>query len=92
MRHYRVLAGDDPVVQRLEGKEVNLESRGYEEYNALVRFERSLPVEVVAYDGGEPEDNLFTRDWAWVANELNKVYHEGYAEGVKSAHYHTDWD
>lgn len=29
--------------------------------------------EVVGYDGGEPEDNTFRRDWAWVPKLLNKV-------------------
>lgn len=24
-------------------------------------------------DGGEPEDQLLTRDWAWVADELNSL-------------------
>jgi len=25
-------------------------------------------------DGGEPEDNTFTRDWSWVPKELRRAY------------------
>ena len=27
----------------------------------------------VGVDGGEPEDQTFTRDWSWVVGELNRV-------------------
>lgn len=29
------------------------------------------------WDGGEPEDQTFHRDWDWVADELIKAYHQG---------------
>ena len=29
--------------------------------------------EFVACDGGEPEDQLLTRDWSWVVPLLNKI-------------------
>ena len=29
------------------------------------------------YDGGEPEDNYFFRDWSWVADELQRAYELG---------------
>ncbi|HEX7330353.1 MAG TPA: hypothetical protein VF290_02570 [Pyrinomonadaceae bacterium] len=29
------------------------------------------------WDGGEPEDNSFNRDWAWVAEELRAAYEQG---------------
>lgn len=32
--------------------------------------------EVVGWDGGEPEDNSFGRDWSWVCPLLNKVAKE----------------
>lgn len=35
------------------------------------------------YDGGEPEDNYFTRDWNWVQEELNTAYQLGYQDGIK---------
>lgn len=34
------------------------------------------------YDGGEPEDNSFTRDWSWVPAAIEKAY----ALGVEDAH------
>ena len=33
------------------------------------------------WDGGEPEDNLFYRDWYWVYTELEKAYKTGLADG-----------
>lgn len=29
------------------------------------------------WDGGEPEDNSFLRDWGWVADELRNAYEQG---------------
>lgn len=29
------------------------------------------------WDGGEPEDNSFGRDWSWIANELRSAYEQG---------------
>lgn len=33
------------------------------------------------YDGGEPEDNLFTRDWSWVVDALLAAYQYGLDDG-----------
>src|ERR1051326_448700 len=32
------------------------------------------------WDGGEPEDNSFNRDWSWVADELRNAYMQGVNE------------
>lgn len=32
------------------------------------------------WDGGESEDNLFKRDWSWVAPTLDKAYERGAAD------------
>lgn len=37
------------------------------------------------WDGGEPEDNLFYRDWGWVQKELNRAYSQGLIDGEKKA-------
>ncbi len=34
-------------------------------------------------DGGEPEDQLFCRDWNWVAGALEKAYELGKKEAFK---------
>lgn len=39
-------------------------------------------VELVAIDGGEPEDQSFRRDWSWVPDALNDAYDRGYDAGV----------
>lgn len=39
---------------------------------------------LLAVDGGEPEDNRFYRDGAWIAPALNEAYKAGYAEGLLS--------
>ena len=32
------------------------------------------------YDGGEPEDNSFTRDWSWIQTALKTAYELGYKD------------
>lgn len=36
---------------------------------------------IVGVDGGEPEDQLLVRDWAWVVEILNEVDAEKYGGG-----------
>lgn len=36
------------------------------------------------FDGGEPEDNLFCRDWYWVSTELLNAYKKGLEDGAKN--------
>ena len=33
------------------------------------------------YDGGEPEDNSFGRDWNWVPEALRQAYELGLQDG-----------
>lgn len=33
------------------------------------------------YDGGEPEDNYFMRDWNWVSFLIERVYELGLIDG-----------
>jgi hypothetical protein len=49
--------------------------------NGVFRFEDGKPVDLVGTDGGEPEDQTLTRDWAWVASTLTKAYALGYQDG-----------
>ena len=35
------------------------------------------------YDGGEPEDNSFGRDWSWVPDMIEKAYKWGVEDGAK---------
>jgi hypothetical protein len=48
---------------------------------ALVRCEDGKPVEILGEDGGEPEDQSFRRDWAWVPQALQDAYDLGYGHG-----------
>ena len=34
------------------------------------------------WDGGEPEDNTFGRDWNWVPQELERAYKQGLKDGA----------
>ena len=36
------------------------------------------------WDGGEPEDNSFYRDWGWVPGAIEKAYKLGLEDGKKS--------
>lgn len=47
----------------------------------LVRCEDDVPVEILGEDGGEPEDQLFRRDWSWVAPALQDAYDRGKRNG-----------
>lgn len=45
-----------------------------DEYDNLL-FERTEEgLRYVNSDGGEPEDQTLSRNWSWVAGELNKAY------------------
>jgi len=35
------------------------------------------------FDGGEAEDNYFSRDWKWVPDALQKAYEYGKADALK---------
>ena len=37
------------------------------------------------YDGGEPEDSSFRRDWSWVAGSIKKAYKLGFKDGNEYA-------
>ena len=36
------------------------------------------------YDGGEPEDNSFVRDWSWVPDAIEKAYKLGIEDCEKN--------
>lgn len=42
------------------------------------------------WDGGEPEDNLYLRDWAWVAPALANAYEAGF-DDARSGAVPTTW-
>lgn len=52
-------------------------------FSALVkRDSRGNILELIAVDGGEPEDQSFRRDWGWVPDALNEAYRQGLRDGV----------
>jgi hypothetical protein len=52
-------------------------NRSNEFFYVLLDFLDPLKPVLVATDGGQPEDNTFTRDYAWIAPLLNKLWEEG---------------
>jgi hypothetical protein len=48
----------------------------------VTRFGKSV---LERYDGGEPEDNSFGRDWSWVEGALREAYALGLADGQAAA-------
>lgn len=38
------------------------------------------------YDGGEPEDSSFNRDYSWIMSELQQAYDTGVKDGRVSYH------
>ena len=58
------------------------EGFGYrDECQYLAEFVPGETPRLVGSDGGEPEDNSFYRDWAWVVGELNAAYERGLKDG-----------
>jgi len=45
---------------------------------AVVLLEGERVVQLIGWDGGEPEDQLLCRDWSWVVVALDKAYRRGY--------------
>jgi len=62
----------------------------YERYGdfcwALYRYENGIPVEYIAHDGGEPEDQILPRDWDWVPTALKNAYELGRKHGQGEKH------
>jgi hypothetical protein len=50
----------------------------------LYRFEDDIPVEFIGQDGGEPEDQTFSRDWGWVTGALQDAYQLGRKHGANA--------
>lgn len=51
-------------------------------YRSTMRIVHQGKVIQEETDGGEPEDNSFTRDWSWVPAAIEKAY----ALGVEDTH------
>lgn len=49
--------------------------------SCVYRFEGETPIELIGWDGGEPEDQVLYRDWAWVPKALKKAYDLGREHG-----------
>ena len=60
----------------VEIKKNKEEDNGDEVRSKLVITHKSKELHTY-YDGGEPEDNYFFRDWSWVADELQRAYELG---------------
>jgi hypothetical protein len=60
---------------------VPIEDEVYQE----LRVTRNGKVVRSETDGGEPEDNLFYRDWKWVAEALREAYAFGLEDGRRTA-------
>jgi len=51
--------------------------------SGVFRMEGGVPVELLGSDGGDPEDQVLSRDWAWVAPALNAAYEAGRKDGTR---------
>ncbi len=50
--------------------------------NCLIKIENGN-IEVLGFDGGEPEDQLFSRDWSWVLPALQEAYNAGKKDALE---------
>lgn len=53
--------------------ELREEDNGYRYMRHLIRVDDDGTETLLGSDGGEPEDQSFGRDWAWVPEELNRL-------------------
>lgn len=53
------------------------------EHRTILLIEHNGEVIEEFYDGGEPEDNSFYRDWNWVAGMIERAYKLGLEDGKK---------
>lgn len=60
--------------------EIKFEDCGDEGRSALIILHDGKEV-ARHYDGGEPEDNFFFRDWSWVGDALLTAYNYGLIDG-----------
>lgn len=58
------------------------EDDDWNNFAVVHRVDGETKVEV-GWIGGEPEDNCYYRDYAWIVPALNEAYELGYAEGRK---------
>jgi hypothetical protein len=45
--------------------------------SGVFRLEDGVPVQLIGWDGGEPEDQTLGRDWSWIAPALQAAYESG---------------
>ena len=70
---YRVVDFDEAVKLGIAKED----ERSVWEFNHFVVATIDGKVEEIGCDGGEPEDQILTRDWQWVVRELNRAYEAG---------------
>jgi len=69
----------------------SVNEKGIKPYNTL-----SIVIDdiiVRSYDdNGEPEDNLFTRDYDWIKEELERAYKKGFSDGEHKQIIKHSWE
>lgn len=78
-RYVRV-AVDDAVSDKLDGWQ-NFDDDDNAMSAVYLTDDYGRPVELIGWDGGEPEDQNLYRDWAWVVDALNTAYKDGLEAG-----------
>jgi hypothetical protein len=82
----------DEVLQLVAGRqrfEVTVDDTDKNEAQWWRRYRNTLTIKVDGVevqqeeDGGEPEDNLFSRDYKWVPQALRDAYALGYAHALE---------
>lgn len=65
----------DEVPEEL--RDYNINDPWIDPFSCLVEYDTNGKIiRVVNSDGGEPEDQTFGRNWAWVVDEMNKLDEE----------------
>lgn len=80
---YRVIPMEEAIREQYEDviRWVGEDTYVEEWESGIWYCEDGRPVKMLAMDGGEPEDNMFIRDGAWIAPALQAAYDSGFKDG-----------
>lgn len=62
--------------------EVKIVPNSFDPYRNVLQIFIDGSLSEEFYDGGEPEDNFFNRDYAWIRGWLEEAYRTGLQDGT----------
>lgn len=87
MKTYEVILITEAIQRDLPGAKdrwyKGIEEGWIEDWTSAIWIvQDGVPIEILAEDGGEPEDQYFDRGLGWIAPALQRAYDEGCLTGA----------